>query len=148
MQRETPTKAGEYDVSIALDLAPQESLGKILVAWARRTAPYAQLWTMEYSRLLAIFHRTAEGLGIQMLGMSLHGLRHGGASHDRASRSRTLAEAQQRGNWKTNESLRRCEKHARIGGQLQRLGETKIKQLERLADQLKGNCEQLFGRLL
>ena len=66
----------------------------------------------------------------------------------RASRSRTLAEIQQQGNWKTNESLRRYEKHARIGGQLQRLGETKVRQLEHLADQLKGICDQLFGRLL
>ena len=31
--------------------------------------------------------------------------------------------------------------------QRQRLGETKVNQLERLAGQLKGNCEQLFGRL-
>ena len=147
MEGETPTKTGDHDVSIALDLDRQSRLGEILVSWAARRAGQYSLWSLTYSQLSSIFQQTAKRLELSELHMTLHGLRHGGASHDRATRSRSLAEIQQRGNWKHRESMQRYEKHARIGLQLQRLGKTKVRQLERLADQFSDNCEQLFAQL-
>ena len=44
----------------------------------------------------------------------LYQLRHGGPSHDRRSRTRSLAEVKQRGRWASDTSVRRYEAHARL----------------------------------
>ena len=50
--------------------------------------------------------------------MTLHGVSHGGPSHDRSSNSRTAAEIQLRGGWRQAASTERHEKTARLNKQL------------------------------
>ena len=134
-------------MSTALDLDRQAELGTILERVARKRAGLGSLWHTDYPKLLSTFRCTAKKLGLSDLKLSPHGLRHGGASTDRSLGVRSLASIQLRGNWRAAESLRRYEKHARLGMQLQRLGTNKVQALDLLASQLKGNCAPLFGKL-
>lgn len=54
-------------------------------------------------------------------GVHVHQLRHGGASHDFATRSRTLEEVRRRGRWRSWASVRRYEKEPRVAQMLHRL---------------------------
>ena len=63
-------------------------------------------------------------------------LRHGGASHDRATDERTLLEVQARGNWRCFESVRRYDKHARLGDVLSRLATGLRRRLRAMEEEL------------
>ena len=65
---------------------------------------------------------TTAALGVDVLKVTLHCFRHGGASHDFAVGARGIAEVQARGFWRAASSVRRYNKAGRIGLQLQTLG--------------------------
>lgn len=44
--------------------------------------------------------------------------RHGGATHDRWDKSRSLEEVRKRGRWRSEQSTRRYEKHGKLQGKL------------------------------
>ena len=85
--------------------------------------PHEFLFPVSYPELSTALHDAAAALGAEVLQPTLHGLRHGGPSHDFAVNARDMAEIQSRGKWKAASSVRRYERHARIGLQLSRLGE-------------------------
>ena len=67
------------------------------------------------------FTKSARALGLKPLDPVLYQARHSGASTDRASGVRTLAEIQKRGRWSSPASVVRYEKGGRLSEQLGRL---------------------------
>ena len=114
-ESERPNKVNEYDHSVPLDLERQQFLVPALVALKRRREGQERLWPFRYVELSRAFNQAVLTLGLVSTGISLYGLRHGGASHDRSMRSRDLKEVQQRGGWRSFTSVRRYEKHGRLG---------------------------------
>ena len=64
--------------------------------------------------------------GVARLGGEPYSLRHGGASHDSLTRRRSYADRKLRGRWRTDMSVRRYDKHARL-----------IKEVSRLTDRTR-----------
>ena len=110
-----PNKVNEYDHTVLLDLQRQAWLVKPLLALKAQRASQPALWPFGYAALAQEFHDSLSRLGMKGGGYSLYGLRHGGASHDRSLKTRCLAEIQQRGGWRSFQSVRRYEKHGRLG---------------------------------
>jgi len=116
-----PGKTGEFDTSISLDL-PRHQL--LFPALRRLTATLREndhVFPFDYPTLLRAWNGSLSALMLSHLRLSPYCLRHGGASEDRASSSRPLLEVQKRGGWRTFESVRRYEKHARHGLLLHRV---------------------------
>ena len=144
-ESKVPTKTNEFDVTVLLDLPRQQALARVLVKLAASKHPRAPLWEFQYSQLRRAFGQALQALGLEPLGATLHGLRHGGASHDRLTHSRTLPEVQSRGNWRDPNTVRRYDKHARVGRQLQLLSPKCLALAERRAQELETNFELCFA---
>jgi integrase len=112
------SKTREFDHSIAFDLERQHEIAQVLAALAQIRGDHQPLWHFDYGALRRAFGNALNQIGASSLGGTLHGLRHGGASHDFATKNRDLMEIQSRGAWKSPTSLRRYEKHGRISRQL------------------------------
>ena len=87
-------------------------LGKALAALARRRPPMELLFRFSYNEMKLQYEQACETLGI--LDQSLYRLRHGGASHDRATLQRSLEAVKKRGRWAADGSVRRYEKGVRL----------------------------------
>ena len=72
-------------------------------------------------------------------------LRHGGASHDRGTAFRSLAEVAKRGRWRSAASVRRYEKHGRLAAQLWKLSAGTLVRVQRLAAELPAACGRRCG---
>jgi hypothetical protein len=70
----------------------------------------------------AAFLKAALRVGVADLKPYLYGLRHGGASCDRATHAHPDLEVKLRGRWTPDASVQRCEKHGHIAEQLHQLG--------------------------
>ena len=115
----TPGKTGEYDAP--LDLPRQKWLVPFLLV-TRASGPLdGLLWPFTYEEYLKVFKMAATLSRTDSLQPTPYGLRHGGASHDRSVSARPLLEVQKRGGWKAFSSVRRYDKHGRLGLQLQKL---------------------------
>ena len=97
---ELPGKTGEYDHTVTLDLPRQAWLGRLLATRARRASPHRPLFDITPDQFSKLFNQAIVLESLQPLGATPYGLRHGGASHDRATGSRTLTDIQRRGNWR------------------------------------------------
>jgi hypothetical protein len=86
----------------------------VLETMVASLAPMARLCTIGYAELAHSWSVAIQKLGLSALCLTLYGLRHGGASHDRAVRARVLQEMLKRGGWKAFSSVTRYEKHARL----------------------------------
>lgn len=135
-----PPRTGMFDASVALDLPPSGIVG---------TSPF-EASPFEAGRRAALrlrppqrgraFTAAADAAGLGPLQACLYSLRHRGASHDKAGRSRSPAAIQWRGGWRSFESVRRYEKHAMIGRELQMLGEAKAAGLLSQAARREAYC--------
>ena len=74
--------------------------------------PESRLFDHSYSEILQQFRITTYRMGLPKLVM--YQARHSGASSDMASKRRTLAEIKKRGGWKSDRSVVRYEKGARL----------------------------------
>ena len=100
------TKTGIKDVSVLMDLPRQQVLGSILLRYALQLVNRkTHLWSFDYLQVRTALMKTIVELGVDNLGITLHSCRHGGASHDRATNSRSLREIQSRGFWKQSSSV-------------------------------------------
>ena len=104
---------------------------------ARRADPghfsQASLFQLTYRELAADFRDATAACGVECLASTFYCLRHGGASHDRLARARTLEEVRQRGAWRAHSSVTPYDKHARLGLQIARLGRACLCRLESMA---------------
>ena len=115
-------KTQEFDTSVALDLPRQQWLGLLTSRLGHLRRKEALLWDFSQWDWAREFQQAAKDISVDVLAPCLYQLRHGGASHDRLVGARSLNEVQQRGNWQSPRSVRRYDKHGRVGLQLQRLG--------------------------
>ena len=102
------------------------------------------MWTFSHSDLSRKCKEISDHLQVSTLHPCLFSLRHGGASHDRATGSRSLLEVQQRGRWKSLDSVRRYEKHALINKVLHLLRKDVLEQLLDEQGSVASRCVQLF----
>ena len=116
-----PGKTNEFDASVPLDLPRQKWLAQLLGRWTELRSAEPALWDFSQAELAREFRIAAKEINVHTLAPCLYQLRHGGASHDRLVRARSLLEVQQRGNWRSAASVRRYDKHGRVGLQLQSL---------------------------
>ena len=119
--RHLATKTGDQDLSLPLDLARQAGLAALLSGRARGRSANEALWDLSYAQLADAFHMALAAIGAAPLKATLHSLRHGGASHDRQTGSRSWQSVQQSGNWKAQASVHRYEKHGLLAKELQKL---------------------------
>ena len=116
-----PGKTNEFDASVPLDLPRQKWPAQLLERWTELRRGEPALWAFSQAELAKEFRIAATDINVQTLAPCLYQLRHGGASHDRLVGARSLLEVQQRGNWRSAASVRRYDKHGRVGLQLQSL---------------------------
>lgn len=117
-----PSKTREFNLSIPLDLPRHSKLAKIFLIHAQVRAGHDRLWGFNYQTLSNNFTLACRATGVHNLLLPcLHGLRHGGASYDRATKSRDLRAVQQRGGWRASASVRRYEKDGRLLVRLRKL---------------------------
>ncbi|CAE8654639.1 unnamed protein product [Polarella glacialis] len=126
---ETPSKTGTWDETLCLgDVPGWEWIGTAL--WRHRqlsakqavvldSTPLADFAQQHWAKQLSTI---AAELGVpKENAVGLYRLRHGGASHDVAYKLRCLDEVKKRGAWKTEASVARYAKPARINDQLNKL---------------------------
>ena len=82
-----------------------------------------------------------------MLSPSPYSLRHGGASHDRSTNSRSIQDVRKRGNWKAWQSVRRYEKSGRLGMELRKLTPATLRRLRQLEPYVKSSLQKHFAML-
>jgi len=116
------SKTGEQDVSLLLDLDFYASFAKGLAELRGNGSPQQAVVKMTAAQLATIFKAAVTALKLESSGPpTLYHCRHGGPSADLAAKRRTMKEAQMRGRWQGDRSLRRYVRGGRIGEQLNRL---------------------------
>ena len=110
-ESEQRTKTGEFDVSISVD-------SPYLLPWIHRFFthlkkghPEEALWDFNYEEYRREFSKAAAVLGLEI---TPYQTRHSGPSIDRAKKWRSQHEVQKRGQWKSQKSISRYEKSARL----------------------------------
>ena len=133
------SKTSEFDQSSRFDLPRQQFLGPAVEArleerfgdaWRHGNAAKAHgagtvagsLFGVTQDEVARDFKRAALALRLDLIGPPhAYQLRHGGASHDAATSSRSLAGIRKRGFWRSEKSVRRYEKGSRLTEYLSRL---------------------------
>ena len=113
-----------------MDLPPQCGLGPVLRWWLNQRTAHDIMSSFTYLDYLKAFKKAIDSCGVSCLSPSPYTLRHTGASVDRALRCRTLLEVQQRGGWKSFSSVRRYDKHGRLGRETHKLPATVLLRLQ------------------
>jgi len=126
------------DESLMLDSSDLLSLGSFLDR-LRTGGPDQPLFKVQYPNMKKSFEKAQEKCGLKNVKYVMYQARHGGPSHDRRHKLRSLVEVKQRGRWVGDSSLRRYEAHARVQQeegketlQVQLLGAAAAKSLETL----------------
>ena len=106
------SKTGQFHDGVLLDGEMGIKLGPILAVWCKDCEPSARLFNLTY---VAVRHEFVGAMAtLHLKDPSLYRLRHGGASHDRSSMTRTLDEVKKRGNLRSDKSVTRYEKAVRL----------------------------------
>ncbi|CAK0874266.1 unnamed protein product, partial [Prorocentrum cordatum] len=126
-----PSKINAFDISVPLDLERQRWLARCVEVVARRRGSGSSLLGLVCADFAAAFKTVLKGVGASVLQGALYSLRHGGASHDRSMGAGSLAAVQQRGGWRAFRSVTRCEKHGRLGLELQKVEPTRLAAMRR-----------------
>jgi hypothetical protein len=106
-----PSKTLEYDDSVALDHKMWVPLEPLLLALKQRPRG-RPVWDFTYPALLRVWRQMTSELHLRLVPYQA---RHSGASHDRLSGFRSLADIKKRGCWRGDKSVQRYEKAARLG---------------------------------
>ncbi len=111
-----PTKTGMHDESVTLDFMDWAfPLWTVLVDGRSPSEP---LFNFTLGQLSASFAEAVDVCRVTALRPCLYSLRHGGASEDFLRRRRTLEEVKGRGRWRTEKSVRRYTKEAKLISEL------------------------------
>ena len=105
------SKTGLQDHSLLVD--GQGAWIGPLLGLLQNSSPFQHLFQLSYAEILRLWDAAQTSLQISPP-FVLYQLRHGGPSHDRAFRLRGVAEIKARGGWRSDNSLRRYEAHARL----------------------------------
>ena len=120
-EHQRPSKTEMFDESLRVDVAPYLMLGPALKVLARSTPKNEKVFPFSYAVWARRFEDAAQRCGLAVLEPTLYQLRHGGASHDAATKSRSTAEIKKRGRWLDDRSLIRYENGGRVTEILRRL---------------------------
>ena len=96
-------------------------MGPLIGLLCKNKGPEDSLWGIRGADLIRIFKLTCESLSLNILTPCRHALRHGGASDDLVTRTRSLGEVKKRGLWAADSSLTRYGKETAMLQQLNRL---------------------------
>ena len=107
----TPSKTGEFDLSIPLDSGWFQELVPMIRQMKQGSAA-ERVFPFTYYDYLSEFKKVAAELKIT--GLVPYQTRHSGASIDRQQSLRTLLEVKHRGDWRSDSSVRRYDKHGRV----------------------------------
>jgi len=107
------SKVNVSDESILLDSPQALYLGDLLESLKQGDCE-ASLFRKDYNVMKKDFETAQTAVGFKQVRYVMYQARHGGPSHDRRLRHRSLQEVQQRGRWMTTGSLHRYEAHARL----------------------------------
>ncbi|CAK0822786.1 unnamed protein product [Prorocentrum cordatum] len=143
-----PSKTQEFDLSVLLDLDRHRLPIPVLQALQGGRASGGSLSDVSSRHLYRSFALAVEQVGDSCIVPSLYALRHGGASHDRLVRARSLAEVQQRGHWRSFQSVVRDGKHAQVSLQLDKLAAALRNQISPLVDRGLMSFAVHYARLL
>ena len=143
---ENPSKTGEFNLSGPLDVERHAPLSKLLLRWVHQRSELP-LWDLDYHQLRLALNSAMVALDAKHMGITLQSLRHGGPSHDRFIRARSLLDIQARGSWRSFSSVLRYEKAALIRRQMQRLKPRSRMQVLKLAEQFQKDSTLLFEPL-
>ena len=108
------SKTGECDESVLLDGHLSIAIGKVLTRYTAGKAATTPLWSRSQAKYAVAFAKWAETSGVHVITTHPYSVRHGGPSSDALWRTRSLVEIPNRGRWRSEKSVRRCEKHARL----------------------------------
>ena len=115
------SKTNAFDESVLLDWSDLPALGRGLARFRRGKSGRTPLWTLSQPDYTKQFVRFAEMSGVSCLAPHPYAVRHGGASFDALHKRRTLGEIRLRGRWRTDSSVARYNKHARVLKEVERL---------------------------
>ena len=107
------SKTHEFDESGILDWPIVPDIFPLLQG-LRNSPGVGPVWRFTYPEYLKSFHRFEELGGISVLRPHPYSLRHGGASHDALTSRRGMADIKKHGRWKSDASVARYNKHARV----------------------------------
>jgi len=110
-----PSKTGEWDASVTLDSKWLGFLAPVLRKLKETRPRGTPVWGFGYPTYLEQFKAAAASLCITAL--TPYQTRHSGASIDRFNEWRDLASVKKRGGWRSDRSVARYEKSARLGYQ-------------------------------
>eukprot|EP00435_Cladocopium_sp_Y103_P021162 s1272_g5.t1 len=132
-ERGEPSKVGEFNDSLVVGSGDRSWVGAVLGRLYSRHPGHGmeKVFNFTLHQFENQFRACVQRLGLEKLKLTPHCLRHGGASHDYLMQHRSLPDIQQRGCWKSVDSVRRYAKHGRISRQLNLLStdqQTRAKQ--------------------
>ena len=130
----TPGKTGTFDDAVLLDSEPWlDPFFRLLIRGRKSEDP---LWPANAVQVLHWFNRAIDELGLNVLQPCRCSLRHGGASDDILTKRRTLLEVKRRGQWRTDQSLRRYGKETKVLSELQKVPSSVVKFGRHISDHL------------
>lgn len=111
-----PSKTGAFDDTVVMDRPDRVFLGNYLALLKQGKPASEKLFTgVTVESFNRAFRAAAAELGLDLVPYQA---RHGGATHDRWDRTRSLEEVRKRGRWRSEQSTRRYEKHGKLQGKL------------------------------
>ena len=117
-----PSKTGEFDESLLLDLVEDQWLGPLCQQLVQGRDPQLPLFAFSQAEFARLFKAAGARLMLQRPPPP-YVLQHSGASRDFAEQRRTLVGIKRRGRWRTDASVRRYEKGGRLGSEFAKLPE-------------------------
>ena len=128
-----------YDESLVIDTHPW--IGPHLARLIAGRRATDRLWPFTQTEWAIEFGAAVQLVGLSGLHPSLYSNRHGGASEDLLSGARSVEAVKRRGRWKSDSSLRRYGKEARL---LSELGKVPLA-TRQMGDTALTNLEGLFA---
>ena len=137
-----PGKTGTYDDAVMLDTDPW--MTPFLELLKANRPPDARLWTISGARVIQLFLQAVAVLGMSLLAPVRYSLRHGGASDDILTKRRSLLEVKRRGQWRTDQSLRRYGKETKAIAEVNKIPPNVLE----YGQQVSLNLEAVFHQVI
>lgn len=109
-----PGKTGEYDESILLDQPLIKTLHSVYVELVRGRAKGDRLWVVSHEDLVRDFAEAMKALRLESFNIVRYSWRHAAASSDLLHQRRSREEVKARFRWKSDKSMSRYTKAARV----------------------------------
>lgn len=141
-----PSKTLEFDECLQLDLPYHLGLGQGICKFiqARQISQKRTIFNHTNADLTAFLDHVAVKLKLEDLGkLHPYRFRHGGASHDFNAKLRDLPAIQQRGRWKSQTSVRRYQKGARLSQLFSRLSKDVQRKCKKASQDINSRLQNL-----